>query len=137
VGCALTNTSGDICIDLRVTLSTLKIDALLLGVLLEAGPLPLGKPSLVVGLLPRVLRIKVLWVFDLSLSLAGRHEDLGTSLGLLDDIPGLLLLALLRHAIFNKVLKVVIFIRLFLARQRRDIRQCELLLDLCGLLEVD
>ena len=89
-----------------------------------------------VGLLSRVLRIKVLRVFDLSLSLTGRHEDLCTALGLLDDVPGLLLLALLRHAIFNKVLKVVIFIRLFLARQSRDIRQCELLLDLCGLLEV-
>jgi len=90
----------------------------------------------VVGLLPRVLRIKVLWVFDLSLSLAGRHEDLGTSLGLLDDIPGLLLLALLRHAIFNQVVEVVIFVRVFLPRKSGDLWQCELLLYLGCLLNV-
>lgn len=89
-----------------------------------------------VGLLSRVLRIKVLRVFDLSLSLTGRHEDLGTALGLLDDVPGLLLLALLRHAIFNKVLKVVIFIRLFLAREGGDLWQCELLLNLRCFLKV-
>lgn len=127
---------GHIGINLRITLSTLEVYALLLGVLLEAGPLPLGKPSLRVGLLSRVLRIKVLGVLDLSLPLTGWHEDLGAALGLLDDVPGLLLLALLRHAIFNQVLEVVIFVRLLLPRKSGDLWQCELLLYLDCLLDV-
>ncbi len=104
VGGALRYACGDIGINLSIALSSLEVDTLLLGELLEAGALPFGQPALMIGLRTGVLRVEVLGVADSPLSLLGRHEDLCASLGLLNDVLGLLLLALLWHAVFDQLL---------------------------------
>ena len=85
---------------------------------------------------PWVLRVEPFRVLDLSLSLAGWHEYFSAALGLLDDVLSLLLLALLWHAVLEKSLKIIIFIGLVLAWQERYLRETQLLLYLCGLLQV-
>ena len=106
----LSDTLGDIGIDLSVTLGTFEIDASFLRELLETRTLPLGKPSLWVGFRSRIFRVEILGILDCSLSLAVRHEYFSTSFGLLDDIPRLLLFSLLRHALLNQTLNVIVII---------------------------
>lgn len=105
---ALCDALRDIRIDLGVSLGSLKIDALLLGHLLEARALPLWEPSLVVRLGTRVFRIKSLGVADVSLSLPCRHEYLSAILRLMNHIFGLLFLALLWHAVLDQLLHELI-----------------------------
>ncbi len=95
-------TTGDISVNLSVTLSTLKVDALLLSDLLEARALPFWQPALWVGLRSGVLGIEALGVADVSLSLACRHENLCTTLSLLDDVFALLFLSSLWHTVIDQ-----------------------------------
>ena len=106
---ALHYASGDIGVNLSITLSTFKVDALLFSDLLEAGALPLGEPSLVVGFGPRVLGVETLGVPDSPLSLACGHKDLCAALGLLDNITCFVLFALLWHAILYQFLHVIVY----------------------------
>lgn len=108
VGGALRDTTSHVSVDLCVSLRSLQVDALLLGDLLETRALPFGEPSLWVWLGTRVFRVEVLGVLDCSLSLARGQEDFGTTLCLLDNIAGLLFLALLWHALINEFLHVFI-----------------------------
>ena len=105
----LTDSSCYICVYLSISLGSLDIEALLLGVFLVARPLPLGQPSLGVGLRSRILRVKVLGITDLVLSLF-RNEDLSSTLCLLHHVVSLLVLFLLRHSFFNQLLEVFIVI---------------------------
>jgi len=104
----LSDAASDIGVNLGVTLCTLKVDALLLGNLLEAGALPFWQPALVIGLGAWVLRVKVLWVLDSPLPLACGHENFCTALGFLDDVFSLLFFALLGHSIFDQSLHIVL-----------------------------
>ena len=105
----------DVRVDLSIALCSLEVNTLLLCILLEAGSLPLGQPSLGIGLRTRILRIETFRILDLSLPFAGRHEYFSTALGLLNNIFSLLLLAFFGHSILNQTLKVVIFIGFILA----------------------
>ena len=128
---ALSDSACHVGVDLGVTLRSLEVNASLLGDLLVAGALPLGQPSLMIGLRPRILGVKVLGIFDVSLALFGRHEDLSAALSLLHDVLGLLLLPSLRHAVFNKAGDDVFVLILLL-----KLREWQLLLNLYCLCEV-
>ena len=82
-----------------------------------------------IGLRSWVLRVKILRVSYLSLSLASGHKYFGTALSFLNDILHLLFLALLRHAVLNKMSDIFILIGLFLIVYSWDQRLCKFKLN--------
>ena len=121
----LSDAPCNIGVDLRITLGALEVDTSLLGNPLVAQSLPLRQPALMIRLRTWIFGVEVLWVLDGSLALLGRHEDLGATLGLLDDVLGLFLLSPLGHAVIDQSIDDV-FILIFLL----ELREGKLLLDL-------
>lgn len=130
------NTWGDISINLCISLGSFKIDTLLFGDLLEAGPLPFRQPAFMVGLGSWIFRVKVLGILYLSLSLASWHEYFCTSLSFLNNILHLLFFTLFWHTIFNEASDIFIFIRLILISDFRNKGLSQLLLNLRRLLHI-